>query len=266
MIELDQSTGRLLLREHDPSDCLILYGSYARGDFNAASDVDVLRVSDAHNFRQVLDESITVHTYALDDLLLLAGQGSLFVLHLLREASPLNDPGGVMQALKSAFHQPNSYVEAARVRLRRAIRLLDIDESLFATAPREFLATASFVCRSLLYAAHADRGEFSFSLRSLAVHDEVAALLLATKNARTTFDSFRRIRRAARDYLQEEAELTTVSSLRELSALGEADAVFDGLMRRIAMRLSSDPYDAVSSVAAASKRVPSMLAVGCALE
>ena len=143
MIELDPITGRILLREHDANECLILYGSHARGDFTAASDVDVLRVANTRALRESIEESITLHTYTLDDLLLMARQGSLFVLHLLREGRPLNDPSGVMPTLRAAFCRPDSYLQAARERLGCAIRLLDIDDSLFATAPREFVAQLS---------------------------------------------------------------------------------------------------------------------------
>jgi len=247
MIDLDPITGRLRLREPNSGDCLILYGSHARGDFNAASDIDVLRVGHARALRENIDEAITLHTYTLDDLLLMARQGSLFVLHLLREGSPLNDPGGVMQALNAAFCQPDSFLQATRHRLRYAIRLLDIDEALFATAPHEFLATASFVCRSLLYATHAERGAFSFSLRGLALRDETAALLLATKQTKVTYAGFRRLRQAARSYLGAEDDEILVSSVSDLAALGHRDGVFEGLMRRILTRLGADPYDVASS-------------------
>ena len=248
MIELDPITGRIRLREGDPNECLILYGSHARGDFTAASDIDVLRVANARAFRENIEESITLHTYTLDDLLVMARQGSLFVLHLLQEGSPLHDPMLVMAMLRAAFRKPESYLQAARERLGCAIRLLDVDDSLFATAPREFVATASFMCRSLLYAMHADRGAFSFSLRTLARRDDTASLLLAIKHTQTTYDNFLRARQATRAYFREDLEETLVSTLPDLAALGRADSVFDGLMRRIQKRVGSDPYDVAPSI------------------
>jgi hypothetical protein len=247
MIELDPNSGRILLREHDPNECLILYGSHARGDFTAASDVDVLRVANARAVRESIDESITLHTYTLDDLLLMARQGSLFVLHLLQEGRALNDPNRFMTTLQAAFCKPDSYLQAARARLGCAIRLLDIDDSLFGTAPREFVATASFMCRSLLYATHADRGAFSFSLRVLALRDDTASLLLALKQSGPKYEGFLRARQAARAYFQEHLDQTVVSTLPDLAALGHADAVFEGLMRRIKTRVGSDPYDDTAS-------------------
>jgi hypothetical protein len=247
MIDLDSSNGELRLREYDPNECLILYGSYARGDHNAASDVDVLRVGHQRALRESIDDSITLHTYTLADLRRMASDGSLFVLHLLREGRALHDPNGTMEKLETAFRRPVSYVGTARRRLSHAVRLLDIDEALFAQAPREFLATAAFICRSMVYATHAEGDAFSFSLRTLALRDEDAALLLWAKQAAPTYVTFRRLRRAARTYFSNEPDRVEARSMAELAALG-TDGAFDGLLRRILSRITADPYDAASSL------------------
>ena len=260
MIEVDQTTGRLNLHEHNPDECLILYGSYARGDFNAASDVDILRVANERAFREARDESVTLHTYALDDLLELARHGSLFVLHILQEGTPLNDPAGVMRLLASTFRRPDSYTENTRQRLRHALRLLDVERAVFESAPHEFTATASFVCRSLLYAEHAERGAFSFSLRTLAKEDETASLLLATKQTATTFEHFRRLRQVVRASYKERSQGPLCSSLSELAGMSDGDKVFEGLLRRILGRVGADPYDTVSSFSAELPRATRGLA------
>jgi hypothetical protein len=237
-----------MLQSSDPNDCLMLYGSYARGDFNAESDIDVLRVAEAHTFKEDLDEGITVHTYALADLLCMADQGSLFVLHLLQEGVPLQRAHKVMSALREAYRQPRSYVLAARRRFERAIRLLDVDEPLFEVAPQEFVATAYFLCRSLLYAHHADAGPFSFSLPTLAKASPIAAALRATKHAEPTYEGFLQIRAMARSYMGQNQDARLFASMSDLAACGVGDSVFEGLALRIATRLGSGPYDAVSTV------------------
>ena len=68
------------------------------------------------------------------------------------------------------------------------------------------------------------------------------------KQTATTYDSFLRARQATRAYFQEGLEETVVSTLPDLAALGHADGVFEGLIRRIKKRVGSDPYEAAPSM------------------
>jgi len=235
-------TGRVLLRNPTDSESFILYGSYARGDFDIASDVDVLRVADERALRSDAAESVTLHTYTEHDLLSLANEGNLFALHLLKEGSPLHDPRGVLVKLADAFRPPESYLRHVQRSLHLALQMLDIDELLFAQAPREFLATAAFVCRSALYAEHADRGAFSFSLRTLATSDPAAALLLSLKQATPTHQRFLKLRRVARSYFPRSQRTRSASTIDQLTKLAGDDTVARGLLRRIEAQAGSDPY------------------------
>ena len=82
-----------------------------------------------------LDGQVLLHIYDIKDLLNLARQGSLFILHLMREAKPIIDPSDYLRQISAAFRKPASYVSAAREMTANASTLLDVDASLFATAP-----------------------------------------------------------------------------------------------------------------------------------
>ena len=193
MILIEKTTGTPLLRGEESGDSFLLYGSYARGDYDSTSDVDVLRIATSRASGELIDGRISLRTYDIKDLLAMARRGSLFVLHLVQEAKPLHDPRGFLGDLSATFQKPDSYASEAQRTLAPASALLDIDESLFEIAPQPFISTTVFICRTLLYAEHADRGPFSFSLRSLAEKDEIASMIWELKNRSTSYSDFRRI-------------------------------------------------------------------------
>src|SRR5712664_105394 len=139
----------LLIEEQD-TDAYLLYGSYARGDYDSSSDVDVLRITTSRKRSQRIDGRVTLHIYDVKDLLTMARRGSLFILHLMQEAKPIHDPTGYLPQLSAAFQKPNRYASYARRTVSSASELLDIDQSLFETAPLSFMDTAVFLCRTLL--------------------------------------------------------------------------------------------------------------------
>ena len=45
MITMDGTAARLVVGSKESGDSLLLYGSYARGDYDATSDIDILRIA-----------------------------------------------------------------------------------------------------------------------------------------------------------------------------------------------------------------------------
>jgi predicted nucleotidyltransferase len=96
-----------------------LYGSAARGDAEAYSDLDVLAVCDASRKRETLEqlnaalsdqfEKTSVSLYTPRELLFLAKQRSLFLLHLNRESLILFDRTGYFTHVLATFEPKNSY-------------------------------------------------------------------------------------------------------------------------------------------------------------
>ncbi len=230
-----------LLLNEDDRDAYVLYGSYARGDYESSSDVDILRITTRRMLAPRLDGHVLLHIYDIRDLLEMAKQGSLFILHLIREAKPILDPNNYMREINAAFDKPNSYSLVARKITKQAITLLDVDESFFQTAPRQFTKVAVFICRTLVYAEHADLGSFSFSLRSLADGDKTASMLCVLKG-RSSYSDFLRIRRAVHEKARIPDARTVACSLHELAQRSEADPLAAGLLRRIVDGSGGDGY------------------------
>src|SRR5262245_2982860 len=127
----DQGIRDALMIDEKSSDSYILYGSYARGDYDPASDIDVLRITTRRMRSNRVDGHVSLYNYDIQDLRTMAGEGNLFILHLLREARPLHDPCGYLNELNASFQKPTSYVSKFRELVQRATCLLDIHESLF---------------------------------------------------------------------------------------------------------------------------------------
>lgn len=240
-----------------PEDSFLLYGSYARGDHRPESDIDVLRISTRRALRERVDTQISLHTYDIDDLKVMSKNGSLFVLHLVEEATVLHDSRDFFRQLSEAFRRPASYTRDAQKALAAASALIDVDESLYLRAPQSFMGVAMFLCRTLLYAEHADRGPLSFSLRSLGEKDEVASMMHEIKDKSLLYSDFRRLRRVVRFKLGCHKNRLEVSSFQELAQHSGGDQLFKNLVRRIISGSKTVPYPGLIAGAMAGGRVPS---------
>lgn len=230
----------LPIAEH-PADSFILYGSYARGDNDSSSDIDVLRISNQRISADRLDGHVALYTYDIKDLREMARQGSLFILHLIREAKPLHDPCRYLANLSATFQKPHSYVTHFKGIVTPASAILDIEESLFATAPRSFMNAAIFLCRTLVYAEHADGGPFSFSLRSLAANDETALMLSTLKCVAPSYSDFELIRQIVRTKTGSNGQ-PNVLSMDDLLRKNSGDLLFEGLLKRILNGIGCNTY------------------------
>jgi Nucleotidyltransferase domain len=157
----------LLARRAIVGPCLgtFLYGSYARGDFNEESDVDVIQVTPAHAAPYSAG-NVNITCYTRDQLLSLAKAGSLFVMHLVSEAVVLDDPSHLLDAIKSAYVQPASYAPYYE-ELTSALPIIAIAQTTFDQAPLAYAATASYLLRSYAYARAVESGNKSFSMRDV---------------------------------------------------------------------------------------------------
>ena len=88
---------------------VLLFGSRARGDYDAGSDVDLLFVTGEPQPRHHAVGNLSLSLYPIDKLLSQAADGDLFVFHLVSEAKPIYDPAGEFTRLKMAFQFRDSY-------------------------------------------------------------------------------------------------------------------------------------------------------------
>ena len=145
-----------------PFTALFLYGSHARGDTKANSDVDVLQVTPMHTAPYSVGR-FNVTCYTLDQLLRLARRGGLFARHLVEEALPLIDPQDLLGTLKSAYVAVQTY-DAVRKEVCGCAPLLDVAESQFNENCEGLSSLVGYLVRTYLYASAFDRGARSFSM------------------------------------------------------------------------------------------------------
>jgi hypothetical protein len=188
--ELFQNVRCVLLT---PFSAVFLFGSYARGDQDAESDIDVLQVTPTRA-KSYTRGKINVTCYTRDQLLSMANSGSLFVRHIILEGMAIIDPDNLLQTLKNTFIEPPDNAD-----LRRgvccALPLIAIREPEFADNPHHYSATAGYLLRTYVYADAFKRGIHSFSLREIAWHtgDDRAHQSLIQLRANETFTNFQEV-------------------------------------------------------------------------
>jgi len=89
---------------------VMLFGSRARGDNTAASDTDLLMMTeDRAAPRHAVVAGISLSFYAQSDFVRRAEEGDLFVWHVLFEGRPLYDPSNRFEDLRGCFRLRSSY-------------------------------------------------------------------------------------------------------------------------------------------------------------
>lgn len=92
------------------SAALILYGSRARGEYRASSDVDLILADDGLSLGKPANvNGVSVHLYSKDWLASEAAAGSLFVYHVAYEGVFLRDDDNFRSRLTGAFCKKKSY-------------------------------------------------------------------------------------------------------------------------------------------------------------
>jgi hypothetical protein len=148
---------------------VVLYGSYARGDHESSSDVDLLVVADRPGGSRKLGIA-NVATYTPAQLA--SARGSLFGMHLARDGRVLQDSGHVVAGQLSSMGEPDPAVLFERIRHLAAV--LDGD-------PADHLGgrirVARYLLRTGVYVAALADGEPCFSVRELAARADESGLV-----------------------------------------------------------------------------------------
>lgn len=145
---------------------VMIFGSFARGDESATSDVDVLELADRRTRLQVIGR---VHVYAYGEAVLrrMAANGALFVLHLRTDGIIVRDAVGTLSDALSSYIAPRTY-EPHRQALQVTAKLLDVEGDKYVAAWNAYHETAIFIIRTLVYIRFAERGTPLFSLPRIA--------------------------------------------------------------------------------------------------
>jgi len=147
------------------ADCLILYGSCARGDQKVGSDVDMLAITNERQYRMIVKNNVNLACYPKKLIFGIARAGELFALHLVKEGVPIFDPSGLFDQFKQEFRIKNSYQNE----LSNAI-----DLGWYLVARHKEIGNKTLVnrritwcVRTILIAEAATCGNFIFSTKAL---------------------------------------------------------------------------------------------------
>lgn len=164
-------------------DCLILFGSYARGDNKEGSDVDVLQVT-SRNSSHYRFEEINFSPYSKSFLMQLAKESSLFVLHIISEGRVIAGDYNLLNDLKKEFVFAKDY-HKYKNDLIDASHLLCVDELEYTSNAKGYNLLACFLFRSLLYAISYEKNILSFSIHqlSLKLDDPEIEIIMALRKS-----------------------------------------------------------------------------------
>ncbi len=214
-------------------ECYVLYGSCARGDVRSDSDIDLLRISEKRARLRQLSRNVSLHTYSRGDLLQMASDGNLFLYHILTEGRFLAGDRRILDELSACYRRPSSFETSAVKSVTSASPIVDADEIAFATHPRVFMDVAIYLCRSLLYARHADRGPMTFSLEELSRRDEDAERLFNIKSKEAKYADFLSVANAIASRIGLPYVRPTYSNLSSLSSR-QNSPLLNSFLRRLA--------------------------------
>ncbi|CFR30732.1 nucleotidyltransferase domain-containing protein [Yersinia frederiksenii] len=90
--------------------CLALYGSCARGDQDASSDIDFFSIHDQNEYRMYINGNFNIALYPERKAFEIMRDGNLFALHIKEESRPIFNQE-MLNNLKDCFEYKDSYCE-----------------------------------------------------------------------------------------------------------------------------------------------------------
>ena len=232
-----------------PADAVgvVLYGSVARGDISAASDIDLLVISDDHETtRAVGRANVTIY----DEDQFRSAAGTLYGMHIARDGVVLHDSGDISGTI-ATFGD----VEVRRVqrRLSQLAMLMELPDGALRSHLPGFIRHARYVLRTATYLAALEEGKPCFSVSELAERagdPELVALLSShlSVQGEPTWEVLMELRQRVREQAASERaiEFETLADAIVGYAQILPDVSDSGIL--ILNRRSSDPYAVIPRV------------------
>lgn len=249
------------LAEHSAIEAALLYGSCARGDVEAHSDIDVLIVSGACRKQPVLDvlnssfeqygPKLSLTIYTRKELEFLAKVQSLFLLHLKRESIVLFDRSqGFLRRLFQEFEPKTSY----RLDFEKSIALIDPVRKVVSGSPNQFHRLSQLYALYRIFGVYllAEKGIYEFSKEKMSA--ELSSFYPWHASNIAKLSSLRRLNNLF--YLGDSEKPSDISYLRDQGELERHIRILAELLERpIALERRSF-QDAVQDFAVATDLVP----------
>jgi Nucleotidyltransferase domain len=213
---------------------VMLFGSHARGDAHADSDVDILQVVERWRPSYSIGR-LSVSVYTGEHLIALARAGSLFVLHLATEGRSLEDPAEHLVGILASYRPPTSY-QRVRENLRRASSVLDVAPEVFHRNAAGFVRVALYLLRTALYVRCVELGTPVFAMKRVAQRLAQSRVTeIFDRRGCTTFDYFQQVR----SFVYREVDANGVNEFGSLEALCVALHVACPIASKLALKLLS---------------------------
>ena len=153
---------------------MLLYGSWARGDADADSDLDVLVIHADTHYPSIGDGQVSLARYDSRDVVALSG--TLFGFHLARDGIVLHDTNRQLASALAAI-QPPPPPGAIIARVRSLACVLDVSDTDHHDYIEGLTKVGRYLLRTAMYAQALDEGRPCFSVRELAARSGDLALV-----------------------------------------------------------------------------------------
>ncbi|SEJ46168.1 Nucleotidyltransferase domain-containing protein [Azotobacter beijerinckii] len=163
---------------------LVIYGSRARNDHAPESDTDLFAITDDANYKMIVVGSTNIACYPRETALERAKSGELFFFHIVKEGTPIYDPGYEFDKLKNAFTPKNNYQKEIINATELGYALVDNTETIRNQALLN--KRIAWCVRSILIAKTAELGSPIFSKKGLIkyANDHDITDLIDLKNSK----------------------------------------------------------------------------------
>ena len=222
-----------ILKNVDLTEAAALYGSVARGDVEPHSDIDLLVLCRSGQKRALLDavhpslsdkfKRLSLAIYTHEEIEFLERSGSLFLLHLKREAEILFERSDFLSTVLSDFRAKPSY----RADLAESFALLDPLRTRVAHSPNDLHRLSYVYSLFRVFGVYllAEKGIYEFSKAKMAASlvqeypnaDQSVAALSGLRVLNANFFSGGEHRIATSKYTLTDALAVYISALSQLT-------------------------------------------------